>query len=140
MAKTESDVPSRSIAFVLVDEFGRKRASGSSSGECQGRAQLGLAENVGHAFQVVDDDGQAHLRLCPSATSQKKTRMAEDGVFQSGEGMFDGRSTQPRGLRRSSLLHALERLVVQVPRHHGCVPKVQRGFSTQVWQTSGCAW
>jgi len=44
--------------------------------------------------------------------------MTKDVVFQSRERMFHRRSAKAHHLRRCSLLHALERLVVPVARYH----------------------
>src|SRR5580658_1579535 len=40
--------------------------------------------------------------------------MAEDVVFQSGEGMFYGRSSEPHGLRGGPLVHSLQGVVVKM--------------------------
>src|SRR5208283_5495372 len=40
--------------------------------------------------------------------------MAEDAVLERAEGMFDGRPSEPHQLRSGALVHAGERVVVQV--------------------------
>jgi hypothetical protein len=41
--------------------------------------------------------------------------MTEDAVFQVGEGMLGRRSPEPHNLRSGALVHAVQRLFVQVP-------------------------
>src|SRR5260370_42100424 len=106
---------------------------GAGSGGLQGYIQLASAENVQHAFQIVGGYGQADFRLRSPQSTQQEAWMSEDAVFQIGEWMFRGGSSQPHRLRRGPVLHALYRLFVQVTgndpsRRHGA-PRFQSAGS-----------
>ena len=62
--------------------------------------------------------------------------MAEDAVLERAEGMFDGGSPEPHQLRSGALVHAGQRVVVQVAAQHACCALVQRGFSEQAPQSA----
>ena len=55
----------------------------------QGLLKLDCAENIQHAFQVVDHSRQTDLGLSASHTAEQETRMSEDAVLQRSERMFD---------------------------------------------------
>src|SRR4029077_4801775 len=59
----------------------------------QGMLQLDCAENIQHAFQVVDHTSQTDLRLRASHPAEQETRVSEYAVLQRGERMFDGGSS-----------------------------------------------
>ena len=47
----------------------------------QGLLKLDCAENIQHAFQVVDHRGQTDLGLSASHAAEQETRMSEDAVL-----------------------------------------------------------
>ena len=59
----------------------------------QGMLKLDCAENIQHAFQVVDHTSQTDLRLRASHPAEQETRVSEYAVLQRGERMFDGGSS-----------------------------------------------
>src|SRR6266849_147488 len=104
----------RSIAFLIWGGKFTSLSVGAGSGGLQGYMQLASAENVQHAFQIVGGYGQADFRLRSPQSTQQEAWMSEDAVFQIGEWMLRGGSSQPHRLRRGQFLHALWRLFVQV--------------------------
>src|SRR5207253_7246651 len=75
-------------AVVMTSSFIKgqltKHGSVSRKSCSQGRS----AHQVQHALQVVSHRCQAHLGSSPFQSAQKKTGMAEDGVFENGERML----------------------------------------------------
>jgi len=81
----------------------------------------------GQVLNVVADAGYSNGKQAEACeakgiishvpANREKARVSEDLVFQCGERMFHGRSSQPHCRWRGPLLHTLERLVVQVPGH-----------------------
>ena len=97
----------RSIAFLFWGGKFTSSSVGARSGGLQGYMQLASAENVQHAFQIVGGYGQADFRLRSTQSTQQEAWKSEDAVFQIGEWMFRGGSSQPHRLRRGPFLHAL---------------------------------
>ena len=86
-----------------------------------GRLQPGgdglASEDVDHAFEVAGHDREADVGLGASETAQQEAWMAEDAIFQGGEGMLDRRSSESHDLRSGASMHAVQRLFVQMPCH-----------------------
>jgi Phage integrase, N-terminal SAM-like domain len=76
-----------------------------------GGLQLGgdgvASEDVDHAFEVVGHDREADFGLGAAETAQQEARMAEDAIFQGGEGMLNRRSSEPHDCQ--IMLEELER-------------------------------
>src|SRR6202035_5712921 len=85
------------------------------SHSCQICLQCRCAHELEHAFEVVSHHRQAHLGPSSFQSAQQKTRMAEDGILENGEGMLHGSSPQLHGCRSGTLLHALQRPFMHVP-------------------------
>jgi hypothetical protein len=81
---------------------------------CECGSECFASEHVDHSFQVVDGGGQADFRLRSGQSAQQQAGVAEDVVLQGGEGVFDCRSSEPHGFRRSPFVHPLQGVVVKV--------------------------
>jgi hypothetical protein len=62
------------------------------SGLMKRSSQLGRAEHIHHALDVVCHRRQADFDLCTGQPTHQQTGMSEDPVLDRCEGMLDGRS------------------------------------------------
>jgi hypothetical protein len=79
------------------------------------------SQDVDHAFDVVCHGSKAYFRLRPSGAAQQQTRMPEDAVFESGEGMLDGCTSKLHRVGCGTLMHSDESVFIQQPRDNSAL-------------------
>jgi len=77
---------------------------------------VACSKDINHAFDVVGHDGKADFCICTLQSAQQEARMAEDLIFESGEGVFHRASSQSHFVRCGTLPHAVQNIVVKVAR------------------------
>jgi hypothetical protein len=93
------ETPGEKLEKAMFGNFGHRfllfpsDLDSSAQLASQGLLKLDCAENIQHAFQVVDHTSQTDLRLRASHPAEQETRVSEYAVLQRGERMFDGGSS-----------------------------------------------
>lgn len=85
-------------------------------GECLN--ELGCAEQVDHTLEVVGHGCEPDFGACSVETAQQQARMSEDAVLEGAEGMLDRGFSQLHERGCSALVHAVQRLVMEMARNH----------------------
>lgn len=83
---------------------------------CKLPCKIGSTEDIDHAFQVISHGRHPHFCLHSFGSAQQQARMAEDVIFKRCKGMLDRRTSQFHQLRRATLMHAVERILIEQPR------------------------
>ena len=75
---------------IMISDFGFRRCA--LSGVMKGFRNFDCAEHVRDALEVVCHRREADFDLCTGQPTHQQTRMSENSVLHSSEGMLDGGS------------------------------------------------
>jgi len=74
--------------------------------------QLGCAQHICDAFQVISHRREADFDLCTGQSAHQQTRMSEDTVLDRRERMLNGGSAEPHRFWSHPVLHPIQRLFI----------------------------